>query len=68
MMDEKRRYKIMRAGINIYESLQMAVSEAGGTGFTLEVLENMSAMKLLTRLAPNHIKFVYKEPDEESKV
>jgi len=59
-MNEEIRIKAMKDGIEMYESLQEAVSKAGGCGFTADVLSNITAMELISRLATNGIRFIYK--------
>jgi hypothetical protein len=49
--------------LEIYESLRLAVEEAGGSseGFTCDYLKKMTAVELLIILATNDIRFIYTE-------
>lgn len=49
----------VRKGIEIYVSLCKAVDAAGGRGWSGDTLCEMTAMDLLSRLATNHVRFVF---------
>jgi len=69
--DKKQTSKIAYAGIEIYQSLDLAVYQAGGSRFSINELNEMSAFDLLTKLSTNHIIFTYNDcykQQEESGV
>lgn len=55
--------------MKIKDSLDKAVELSSGSNiaFSFERLANMSALDLLTSLAPNHIVFKYEKPEKEKK-
>lgn len=53
--------KSAMAGLEMYESLNHSVDQAGGTKFQLERLNEMTVMDLISALATNGIRFVYQK-------
>jgi len=66
-MNDKERFKIMKAGIEMYESLINSVQKVGGKGFSIEDLEKMSSIQLIVYLATNDIRFVVQENNRISR-
>lgn len=54
-----RDYEMLKQSLQMIESLNRSVEAAHGTMFSCERLEKMTALELLSRLAPNGIRFVY---------
>ena len=54
--------EIGRSMLEIKESLDKAMDDARGAPLSTEALEGMSALYLLSLLAPNRIRFVYAPP------
>jgi len=56
------------SAVEMYSSLLKAVDDAGGVGYSVKELKNMSVLELISRLCTNNIRFIYKrEIDEENK-
>lgn len=66
-MNDKVRIKMMGEGMEIFESLLYSTSKAGGTGFTVELLSEITALDLLSRLATNNIRFYYTKSKKEKE-
>ncbi len=56
--DEDRKSLIKNA-IEMYESLNIEVNKAGGKGYSIEELGEMTALDLLSRLCTNDIRFIW---------
>lgn len=52
------------AAIDMLESFDAAVNEAGGSPWKFEELSGMTFLDLLSRLATNHIRFHFEMPKE----
>ena len=54
---------VMEQGIEMYDSLLDAVDEAGGSPgcYTINHLNNMTVMELISKLATNGIRFVFEK-------
>jgi hypothetical protein len=48
--------------LEMYESLQTAVHRAGGAGYSVHELGNMTVVDLIQRLATNNVRFIYTGP------
>ena len=57
-MDDKSRKFIGNSWIEMYESLNIAVDEAGGCGYSMENLREMTVEELFNRLATNGVRFI----------
>lgn len=62
---ESRRKELFNDFVGIYESLQDAIHEAGGSGMSLERLNEINSRTLLSVLFDNYIKFIYTKEDSE---
>lgn len=62
MYNNQRKNLILNFS-KMYESLNKAVNEAGGNGFSVLELEKMSALDLLEHLCINKIFFYFQKPD-----
>lgn len=60
-MREGERYSFAKGILQIKESLDVAVTEAGGAAITVEELEHMTALKLLDILSTNSIRFYFRK-------
>jgi len=49
---------IAESGIEMYESLLLAIDKAGGSGWPMNTLLEMTVMDLLSNLATNRVRFV----------
>jgi len=58
-MRDTERNKMMKNGLEAYESLNKCVYDAGGSGFSAEQLDEMSALDLIFLLSTNRIRFMY---------
>lgn len=58
-MKDEDRVRINSDFLQMYESLQKAVSNAGGTMLSSYGLSTMTAMEFLSYLASNDIQFLY---------
>lgn len=65
MSEDSRRKMFFNSFVGMYESLNDAVHKAGGSGFSLDKLNEMSAADLLECLATNSIKFVCTKSKEK---
>lgn len=61
----KKSFDIAISGIEMYVSLRRAVHEAGGSGWNIDELCEMTVMDLISRLATNHIRFVFSKPNKK---
>ena len=61
MNDEERKI-VGTAHIEIFESLQSSLRTASGAAMSIDMLENISAMQLLSILSTNHIRFIFRKP------
>lgn len=59
-MNKERAHQFI-CGLEIYDSLRQAITEAGGIAPTTKELEAMSAIDLLNWIAPNNIRFIFKK-------
>lgn len=61
MATAKDRTEMAKAVMEMYDSLHMAVQEAGGSGasFAAENLSKMTVAELVGELAQNNIRFCY---------
>ena len=66
LTDETRNFITVRA-LAIKESLDQAMDAAHGVPFTVDELTRMSAVELLSLLAPNDVRFIYVGPTKEKK-
>lgn len=62
----KERKNFFVGSIRLFDSLNDAISKAGGVPLDIEDLNNVSATSLLTLLSTNHIRFYFDE--EEAKL
>lgn len=53
--------------LEIYESLQTAVHKAGGAGYSVHELSNMTVVDLIQRLATNNVRFIYTGPKKDEE-
>lgn len=66
-MDDRSRKIVFQGSIEIFESLNKAVNEAGGIGFSPDRIEEMSASELLSILATNNVRFVYTNKEKHGE-
>ena len=52
---------VVKNGIEMYESLIIAVEVAGGSGWPVDKLLEMTVMDLISNLATNNVRFVFEE-------
>lgn len=52
---------ISQKAIEMWESFNTAVDEAGGGGWNVDDLLNMSVLDLFSSLATNNVRFIYKK-------
>jgi hypothetical protein len=57
----------VRAFLEMYESLNTALDKAGGGGYTIHDLDNMTVVGLIQRLATNNVRFIYTGPKKEEE-
>jgi|WetSurMetagenome_2_1015567.scaffolds.fasta_scaffold01544_24 hypothetical protein len=62
-MNDNEILEITRTVIECITSLNDATNCAGGIRFTADELDRMTAMQLISMLAPNRIQFVYKRKE-----
>ena len=67
-MNDKTRKMVMTKAIEMYASLAIAVDEAGGVGFSIKELQEMTVMDLFNSLATNNVRFVYSGPNKKVKL
>jgi len=58
----------MKSGMEMFISLNMADDEAGGCGFSLSQLDEMTVLDLFARLATNHVRFYYDKKSAEGRI
>ena len=64
-MNNKEREFIIDSSIQMYESLNKAINEAGGgDGISWRRLKQMTVQDLIIKLSPNNIRFYYDTGDE----
>ncbi len=66
-MDNKQRKTTMEHGIEMYESLNVAVDKAGGSPFLISDLKTMTVLELFSTLAPNNVRFVCNKPEDKKE-
>lgn len=59
MRMDKEREAVIISFLDIYDSLHVAMNAAGGTGFNVRQLKEMTALEMLGMLAGNGITFCH---------
>lgn len=57
-MRDQERIEIVKAGINMYDSLVTSIDKAGGY-IPKEELLTMTVLEFISKLSTNNIRFVY---------
>jgi hypothetical protein len=65
-MNDKQRYNVIKQGIEMYESLNNSIDEAGGTRIESNALEKMTVMDLISILSINDIRFIFQKSNKAS--
>ena len=64
--NEKYAFDCVKSGIEMYKSLLLSVHNAGGApDLSANKLNKMTVIDLISRLAINHIRFIYQKPEKE---
>lgn len=63
-MNDKARKDLTINILEMHESLEKAVEEAGGCGWTVEELNEVTVIDLFSYLAINGVRFVYQKREE----
>jgi len=66
-MKNNDRIFIAKNSMEIYESLNMAIQEASGSGHTPESLSKISALELLDEISTNNIRFIFNPKNKRRK-
>ena len=58
-MKDKQKLQLAENILEMYDSLQIAIDQAGGCGMSSEKLSEMTVLELMVHLSPNKIRFIF---------
>jgi len=62
-MNDEERLRFAKAVLETYFSLNESVDKAGGIGFSIKDLKEMSVIELISIICTNNIRFCFKEKE-----
>ena len=64
---EKDRVRLVKNAIELFESLNSAITQAGVMYLAFEQMEKMSVVELFEYICTNNIRFTFVDPDKNKR-